>query len=198
LVCEGRTRCALPGYRLLFEQCCKEVEFLFEQLLILAKLISEQRKRFCEGAPAENNFGAPPGYGIKGRKALKYADWIIRTEHRDSRAQSYAFRSPGNRGKNHLRRGYGEIGAMMLAEADEIDAQFVGEDGFVDDVADNLRVSLRISILADGNVAERVETQFKNIAHSSPFLIKQMRGTADRINSHRICHIKPDFLARRR
>jgi hypothetical protein len=46
------------------------------------------------------------------------------------------------------------IGAMMLAKADEIDAEFVSQGSFVDHVADNPRVSPGDSILADGNVAE--------------------------------------------
>ena len=43
---------------------------------------------------------------------------------------------------------------MMLAKADEIDAEFVSQGSFVDHVADNPRVSPGDSILADGNVAE--------------------------------------------
>lgn len=56
---------------------------------------------------------------------------------------------------------------MMFAEPDEIDAEFVSQDSFVDHVADNLRVGLGRPSLADCNVAECVETEFKSIFHSS-------------------------------
>ena len=43
------------------------------------------------------------------------------------------------RGEHHLGRGDGEIGPVMLADADEVDAEFVGQHRFVDEVADDLR-----------------------------------------------------------
>ena len=46
----------------------------------------------------------------------------------------------GDRGQHHLRRRDGEIGAVMLADADEVDADLVGEHCLLDDVADDLRM----------------------------------------------------------
>jgi hypothetical protein len=58
---------------------------------------------------------------------------------------------------------------MMLAEPDEIDAELVSEDSFVDDVANNLRMRLRRSVLAYGNVAECIEPKFKDMVQRSVF-----------------------------
>jgi hypothetical protein len=71
---------------------------------------------------------------------------------------------------------------MMLAEADEIDTHCVGEDGLLDDVADDLRVGLGISIHPNGNVAEGVEAEFEKIAQGSLFSFK-MRVVAPRAAS---------------
>jgi len=165
LIYQGRPRRAPPIYRFLFDQLRKEIEFLFEQPVILTEFVSEQWKRLREGASPENDLGAPAGCGIKRRKSLKHADWIIRTEHSNSRAQSYAFRSPCNRGKYYFWRRYSEISTMMLAESDEIDAEFVSQDCFVDHVADNLGVGLGHPILAECDITECVETEFENIVH---------------------------------
>ncbi len=45
---------------------------------------------------------------------------------------------------------------MVFADAKEVDAQLVGQHGFVDDVADHLRLRQRPPVIADGDVAERV------------------------------------------
>ena len=53
----------------------------------------------------------------------------------------------------------------MLADAEEIDADLVGQDRLVDDVADNLRGRERLAVGAGSNVAERVEAEFERMRH---------------------------------
>ena len=55
----------------------------------------------------------------------------------------------------------GEIGAMMFAQADEIDAELVGERGFLDDVAQCLRLRQRPPVGAVHHVAKSVEAEFE-------------------------------------
>jgi hypothetical protein len=66
---------------------------------------------------------------------------------------------------------------MMLAEPDEIDAELVGEDSFIDDVANNLRMRFRRSILAHGNVAECIEPKFKDMLQRSFFSMGGCHGS---------------------
>ena len=47
---------------------------------------------------------------------------------------------PGDRREHDVGSGYGEVRPVMLADADDIDADFVGEHRLLDDVADDLRV----------------------------------------------------------
>jgi len=63
---------------------------------------------------------------------------------------------------------------MMLAEPDEIDAELVSEDSFVDDVANNLRMRLRRAILVQGNVAECIEPEFKDMVQRSLFSLEDV------------------------
>ena len=49
----------------------------------------------------------------------------------------------GDGGQHHLGRGDREVGAVVLADAEEVDADLVGQHGLVDDVAEHLRVRQR-------------------------------------------------------
>ena len=76
----------------------------------------------------------------------------------------------GDRRQHHIRRRDGEIVAMVFADADEIDADLIGQHAFLDDVAQHLacdsslpflstvtspNVSSPISILAVASLAWR-------------------------------------------
>ena len=49
----------------------------------------------------------------------------------------------------------------MLADADEVDADLVGEDRLFDEVADDLRRVQGFAVRAVGDVAEGVEAEFE-------------------------------------
>ncbi len=48
---------------------------------------------------------------------------------------------------------------MVLADAEEVDADFVGEDALFDDVPNRLGVRLRAIVLVVSPITERVETE---------------------------------------
>jgi hypothetical protein len=54
---------------------------------------------------------------------------------------------------------------MMLAHADEIDADLVGEHGFLDEIADDLRGMQRFAVRTIGDVPEGVEAEFDGLIH---------------------------------
>ena len=62
----------------------------------------------------------------------------------------------GDRRQHHVRRRDGEVVAMVFADADEIDADLVGQHAFLDHVAQHLRLRQQLAVLVDGHVAERV------------------------------------------
>ncbi len=68
--------------------------------------------------------------------------------------------------RTDLGRGYGEIGAVVLADAEEVDADLVGEHRLVDDVADHLGVRQQAPVRRVGDVAESVQPEFKLLCHA--------------------------------
>jgi hypothetical protein len=65
----------------------------------------------------------------------------------------------GDGGEDDLRRADGEVGAMMLAHAEEVDPQAVSQLGLGDDVAEDLGVGFEAAVGVDGDVAEGVQAE---------------------------------------
>ncbi len=139
LVLQRRAGAALPGDRLLLQDGGKQIELVVEQLFVLVEVEAEQRKRLDERAAAEDDLGAAVGDGVQGGEALKHPDRIVRRQHRHRGAEPDAAGAGRDRGQHHLRRRHREVGAVMFADADEIDAGLIGQHRFVDQIADDLR-----------------------------------------------------------
>lgn len=71
---------------------------------------------------------------------------------------------PAMAGQHDLGRRDREIGAVMFAEADEINADVVGQRGLVQHLAQDDVHGLRLAIGAKGDVAESVEAK-GNLGH---------------------------------
>lgn len=52
---------------------------------------------------------------------------------------------------------------MVLAHAEAVDADFLGEHSLVYDVAQRLRLRDELVVAVDDNIAERVETHFQHV-----------------------------------
>jgi len=95
---------------LLFEQGREQVELLLEQRLILTELVSRTMERISvEKEPRpKNNLGATARTPRRGRRKTAENTLIgsSEAEHRDRRAQAYAFwLRPADCGEHHFRRG---------------------------------------------------------------------------------------------
>ena len=55
----------------------------------------------------------------------------------------------------------------MFADAERLDAELIGEHRLVDDVANDLRVRDEAAVRRGGDVAERIEPEFKRLRHGS-------------------------------
>ena len=53
----------------------------------------------------------------------------------------------------------------MLADAERVDADLVGQHALFDDVADDLGMRVRLPVRAGGDVAERIQTEFDLPCH---------------------------------
>ncbi|OEI67360.1 hypothetical protein Cus16_2959 [Curtobacterium sp. ER1/6] len=136
-----------------------ELQLLLEQDLVVGQVVAEQREGLGERAPAEDHLGATVGERVHRREPLVDADRVVRGQHGDRGAHPDR-RGPGRDGGEHdLRGADDEVLAVVLTHADEVDADLVGEDGLVDDVADGLRVGPEGAVGALGDVAEGVEAE---------------------------------------
>jgi hypothetical protein len=122
--------------------------------------VKEPRPRITSARPFET--------ASRLEKRWKHPDRVVGGEHRDRRAEADALRPRGDRCEQDLGRRDGEIGAVMLAKADDIDAELVRKHRFLDDVADDLRMGQQTAVGAGGDVAERVEPQFNDVRHLRP------------------------------
>ena len=154
-----------PRDRFLLEQGNEEVELFLEQGLVSSEVVAEQGKRLGEGAAPEDHVGSSLRDRVEGCKPLKHANRIVRTQHRDGRAEPDPTRACRDGAQQHFGRGDGEIGAVMFADADEIDPEFVGEHTLFDNVAEHLRIRLLRAVVVRRHVSERIEAQFERFGH---------------------------------
>ena len=56
---------------------------------------------------------------------------------------------------------------MVLADADGIDTDLVGENRLLDEIADDLGGVQRLAVRSVGDVAEGVEAEFEGLIHSA-------------------------------
>ena len=73
----------------------------------------------------------------------------------------------GNRGQYHIGRGDREIVPMVFADAYEVDADLIGENAFLDNVAQDLGLRQQLAALVHCHVAERVQS---HLDHSGGIL----------------------------
>ena len=144
------------------DQCREQIQLLLEQHFVITERKTEQRKGLGEGATAEDHFGTAVRQRIDGREALEHANRIVGRQYGDGGAETDPLRARGDGRQHDFGRGHREIGAMMFADADEVDAELVGKNRFLDQVAQHLGVRQRRTIGAGGNVPERIETEFED------------------------------------
>ena len=118
----------------------EERELLLEEVVVVVERVAEEGERLGERAAAEDHLGAAVRDGVEGGEALVDADRVVGAEDRDGGAEVDALGAAGDRGEDDLRRADGEVGAVVLADAEEVDAELVGQLGLGDDVAEDLRV----------------------------------------------------------
>ena len=75
----------------------------------------------------EDHLGAPVRHGVERGEALEDADRVVGAEHGDRGAEADPLGAPGDGGQHDLGRGDGEVVAVVLADAEEVEAEAVGE-----------------------------------------------------------------------
>jgi hypothetical protein len=59
---------------------------------------------------------------------------------------------------------------MVLADAERVETDLIGENRLFDHVAQHARLRLAVPVCRDGDVAERVHTDLECVCHPGPSL----------------------------
>src|SRR5882757_10887433 len=104
--------------------------------------------------------------------------------------------APGDRSQQDLGRRHREVRPMVFADAEKIDAQIVGENRLVDDVADDLSMRQQMAIIASRDVAKGIQPKFqtsRHVAHDR-FLATCGRGPLWSFSYRGLRYAKESFL----
>ena len=161
---ERRTHRSLPLYRLPgmvgVPEGREDRQLLLEQDLVVVQRIAEQGKRLGERATSQNDLGSSVGNGVQGAEALIDPNGVVGAEHGDGGAELHPLGAAGDGREQHLGGADREIRAMVLAHAEEVHADPVGQLGFGNDVPEDARMGQKAATGVRGDVAEGVQAQF--------------------------------------
>jgi hypothetical protein len=78
-----------------------------------------------------------------------------------------------DRGEKDLGGGNGKVASMMLAKADAVHPDLVGEAGLVNDIAEHLRMGQGMPVAAGLDVAEGIEPKLNLLTHRFAYHFQQ-------------------------
>ena len=135
----------------------EEVELLGEEPVVVAQVEAEEAEGLDEGAASELDLGAAARHGVEGGEALVDPDRVVGGQHGDAGAEADPLGLAGDRGEHDVGRGDGVVGAVVLAEADVVHPDPVGQHRLRDHLAQRLGVVAGRAV--ERGVAERVEAE---------------------------------------
>ena len=111
-----------------FEQL---LELLGEQPVVVRKVVAEERERLDERAAAGHDLRAAARKQIDRRKLLEDAHRVVGAQHAHSACQPDRLRAFGSRREHDGRRRHCEVGPVVLADAEDVEPDLVGELDFL-------------------------------------------------------------------
>ena len=100
----------------------EEVEFFGEEVVVVFELEAEEREGFDEGAAAGDDFGASVGDEVEGGEVLEDADGVGGAEDGDGRGEANVCGAGGCGGEDDGGGGVEVLAAVVLAEAEGVEA----------------------------------------------------------------------------
>jgi hypothetical protein len=128
----------------------QEVELLGEQLVVVLEVMAEEGEGLDERPPAGHDLGPTARHQVDGREVLEDADGVRGAQHGHRAREPDALRAHRGRPQHHRRGRDGEVGAVVLADAEDVESDLLGEDDLLHEVAHAL-----LRARARGYVGER-------------------------------------------
>ena len=134
-VVERRAVTAGPGdpHRLADGQ--QQLELLGEQLVVVVQVVAEQRKGLDERSAPGHDLRPAAGQEVERGELLEHPHGVVRAEHRHRAGQADALGARGARGQRDGRGRHREVGPVVLAEAEDVEAHLVGQLHLLEQVA---------------------------------------------------------------
>ena len=105
----------------------KQIEFFGEKLVVVFEAEAKERVGLYEGAAARDDLSAAMGDQVERGEFLEDAHRVGGAENGDGAGEADVLGARGSRGQDHCRGGVEELGAVMLADAENVEADLVGE-----------------------------------------------------------------------
>ena len=128
--------------------------------VVVTLVVVEQRERDRRRAAPGNGLDAARGNGGGGRKLLEHPQRLVGREHGDGGAELDPLGRRRCRGDQGRGRGQRHRAGVVLAEAEEVQADVFGELHRLQDVTDRLRGGAIAAVGGAGCVAEAVDAEF--------------------------------------
>ena len=138
LVGQRRAELARPGDGLVAQQAHEQVELLFEQLLVVGEVESEQREGLRQRAAADDQLRPAAGHRVERGEVVVQPHRVLRAEHRHRGTEPDPLGTAGDRREDHVARRVHELRPVVLADVERVDSDRLGEDRLLDGVADHL------------------------------------------------------------
>ncbi len=109
----------------------EEIELLGEEGVVVFEVEAEEGVGLDEGAAAGDDLGAAAGDEVEGGELLEDADGVGGAEDGDGAGEADGLGEGGCGGEDDGGGGIEVLGAVMLADAEDVEADLVGEHRFL-------------------------------------------------------------------
>ena len=127
-----------PGDVVLLADLEQEIEFFGEEGVVVLQPKAEEREGIDERATAGDDFGTAVGDEVERSELLEDADGIGSGEDGDGAGEADVGGPGGCGGEDDGGRGVEVVGAVVLADTKDVEADLIGEDDLVDEVAETV------------------------------------------------------------
>lgn len=113
----------------------QQAQLLGEHFVVVVQADTEETERLSEGAASGDDLCAAVAEQVEGGEVLVEADRVGGGQHRHRAGQADAAGGLSGRGQRNGGVRDGEVRAVVLAEAEDVQSRLVGGDGVGDDLA---------------------------------------------------------------
>ena len=124
---QRRTMPARPREAFVLTERDQQLQLLLEQLVVVVEVVAEQRERLREGAAARHDLGASARQEVERREVLEHPDRVIGADHAHRAGEPDAFGALRCGGQHHRGRGHDQVRPVMFTDAEDVQAELVGE-----------------------------------------------------------------------